>query len=97
MEQQRKTKAPEVREAMTEWFIDAIETLKCRLQIKMFRPKRLKVYSEWLNQQLEPIPEEQRFKFSKHLIQDWMREYNVSLRKPHNLYIIGKENQVQRI
>ena len=97
MEQERKAKAPEIRDATVEWFIDARETHKGRLQIKMSRSKYLKVYSEWLNQQLESIPEEQRLKFSKYLIQDWMKEYNVSLRKPHKLYTIRKEDQAEGI
>ena len=97
MEQERKTKASEVRETMIEWFIDAIDTLKGRLQIKMLRSKRLKVYSEWLNQQPEPTPEEQRLSFSKQRIQDWMKKYNASLRKSDKLYTIKKANQVERI
>ena len=41
------------------------ETFKGGLPIKMLQPKCLKVHSELLNQQSEPIPEEQRN-------QDWI-------------------------
>ena len=54
----RKCKAPEVREAMFEWFINIRGVLKERLPKKMFRTKGQQVYSERLKQQPEPIPEE---------------------------------------
>ena len=55
------------------------------------------MYSEWLKQQPEPIPEEEQLKFSKHWIQDWMKEYNVSLRKPNKRYAIKNEERVVRL
>ena len=48
-----KCKAPEVREAMFEWFINVRGFLKRHLPKKMFRTKCHQVYSEWLKQQLE--------------------------------------------
>ena len=36
-------------------------------------------------------------KFSKHWIQNWMKEYNVSLRKPNKKYAIKKEDRIIRI
>lgn len=48
------------------------ETFKGGLPIKMLQPKCLKVHSELLNQQSEPIPEEQRLMFGKHWNQDWI-------------------------
>ena len=68
----RKCKAPEVREAMFEWFINVRGVLKGRLPKKMFRTKCQQVYSKWLKQQPESIPEE-KLKFSNHWIQDWMK------------------------
>ena len=93
----RKCKAPEVREAMFEWFINVRGVLKGRLPKKMFRTKCQQVYSEWLKQQPEPIPEEEQLKFSKHWIQDWMKEYNVSLRKPNKRFAIKNEDRIIRI
>ena len=75
----RKCKAPEVREAMFEWFINVRGVLKGRLPKKMVRSMCHQVYSEWLKQQPEPISEEEQLKFSKHWIQDWIKEYDVSL------------------
>ena len=60
----RKYKAPE--KAMFEWFINVRGVLKGRLSKKMFRTKCQQVYSEWLKQQPEPIPEEEQLKFSEH-------------------------------
>lgn len=48
--------------------------LKGLLPINMFWSKSWKLYSELFNQQPEPNPEEQRLKFSKEWIQDWMKE-----------------------
>ena len=90
----RKCKAPEVREAMFEWFVNVRGVLKGRLPIKMFRSKCQQVYNEWLQQQPNPVPEEDQLKFNKHWIQDWMDEYNVSLRKPNKKFAIKKEDRV---
>ena len=93
----RKCKASEVREAMFEWFINVRGVLKGRLPMKMFRTKCQQVYSEWLKQQPEPIPEEEQLKFSKHWVQDWMKEYIVSLRKPNKRFAIENEDCIIRI
>ena len=92
-----KCKTPEVREAMFEWFINVREVLKGRLLIKMFQSKSQQVYNELLKQQTEPVPEQDQLKFSKHWIQDWVKEYNVSLRKPNKKYLIKKEDRIIRI
>ena len=94
---ERKCKTPEVREAMFEWFINVRAVLKGRLPKKMFRTKCQQVYSGWLKQQPEPIPEEEQLKFSKHCIQDWMKEYNVSLRKPNKRFAVKNEDRIIRI
>ena len=52
-----KCKAPEVWEAMFEWFINVQRVLKGPLPIKMFQSKCQQVYNEWLKQQPEPVPE----------------------------------------
>ena len=57
-----------------EWLVNLKEILKGRLPINMFWSKSWKLYSELLNQQPETNPEEQRLKFSKEWIQDWMKE-----------------------
>ena len=93
----RKCKAPEVREAVFEWFINVRGVLKGRLPIKMFRSKCQQVYDEWLKQQPEPVPEQDQLKFGKHWIQDRMKEYSVSLRKPNKKYAIKKEDRIIRI
>ena len=59
----RKCKAPKVRQAMFEWFVNVRGTLKGRLLIKMFRSKCLTVYDEWLKQQPQLIPENEQLKF----------------------------------
>ena len=63
----------------------------------MFRSKCLQVYDEWLKQQLEPVPVQDQLKFSNHWIQDWMKQYNVSLRKPNKKYTIKKEDRIIQI
>ena len=63
----------------------------------MFRSKCRQVYDEWLKQQLEPVPVQDQLKFSKHWIQDWMKQYNVSLRKPNKKNTIKKEDRIIQI
>ena len=82
---------------MFEWFINVRGVLKGRLPKKMFRTKCQQVYSEWLKQQPEPIPEEEQLKFSKNWIQDWMKEYKVSLRKPNKRFVIKNQDLIIRI
>ena len=82
---------------MFEWFINVRGVLKGRLPIKIFRSKCQQVYNEWLKQQPEPVREQDQLKFSKHWIQDWMKEYKVSLRKPNKKYAIKKEDRIIRI
>ena len=96
----RKCKAPEIREAIFEWFINVRGVFKGRLPKKMFRTKCQQVYLEWLKQKPEPIPEEEeeeQLKFSKHWIQDWMKDYNVSLCKPNKRFTIKNEDHIIRI
>ena len=71
--------------------------MKGRLPIKMSRSRCQQVYDEWLKQQPESVPEQDKLKFSKHWIQDWMKEYNVSLRKPNKKYANKEEDQIIRI
>ena len=63
----------------------------------MFRSKCHQVYDEWLKQQPEPVPEQDQLNISKHWIQNWMKEYNVSPRKPNKKYAIKKEDRIIRI
>ena len=93
----RKCKASEVREAMFEWFVNVQGVLKGLLPIRMFRSKCQQAHDEWLKQQPEPVPEQDQLNFSKHWIQDWMKEFNVSLHKPNKKYAIKKEDRIIRI
>ena len=61
----RKCKAPEVREAVFEWFVNVRGVLKGRLPKKMFRRKCQQVYSGWLKQKPEPIPDEMKAQVKK--------------------------------
>ena len=79
------------------WFINVQGLLKRRLPIKMFRSKCQQVYDEWIKHQPEPVFEQDQLKFSKHWIQYWIKEYNVSLRKPNKKYAIKKEGRIIQI
>ena len=52
------------------------------------------VYDKWLKQQPEPVPEQGQLKFCEHRTENWMKEYNVSLRKPNKEYAIKKEDRI---
>ena len=83
--------------SLCKWFINVRGVLKGRLPIKMFLSKCQQVYHKWLKEQTEPAPEQDQLKFSKHWIQDWMKEYNVGRRKPNKKYAINKEDRIIRI
>ena len=93
----RPTKAPEVRLAMFDWFLDIRGSLKGRLPKKMFISKCKEVYSEWLEQQDSPVPVNEQLKFTDPWLQGWMQEYGVSLRKPNKRFAISQENRVDRV
>ena len=91
----RKRKAPEVRISLFNWFIDVRETLKGRLPRRIFKMKANQLYEEWLTQ--NPVPENERLKFSNQWIKEWQQEYGISLRKPNKKYSIKKEDLVERL
>ena len=93
----RKTTHASVRIKMYEWFIDVRGTLKARLPRTLFKSQCEVFYEEWLSQQKEPVPEEERPVFSNHWIRNWMLEYGVSLLKPNKRYQIPHSDRVERI
>ena len=56
----RKSKAPEVREALFSWFIDVRESLKGHLPRHLFKLKANALYEEWLRD--NPTPESEKLK-----------------------------------
>ncbi|CAL4062693.1 unnamed protein product [Meganyctiphanes norvegica] len=93
----RKVKAIEVRQAAFDWFVDIRSTLKGRLPINIFREKCMELYELWLANQTEEIKAEDRPKFSKHWIKNWVREYKVSLLKPSKRLAISQVDRVSKI
>ena len=89
----RKQKDPEIREKFFSWFIDASETLKQLLPLRLFKLKAQQQHSDWLTQNPVPLPD--LLKFGNTLIQGWEEEYGVSLRKPNKWYSIKKEDSVE--
>ena len=93
----RKARAPEVRDALFEWFIDIRGSLKGRLPKKLLIAKAKSLYENWLRQQVEEIPEDKKLKFGNHWVMDWMKEYGVSLKKPNKRYAIAQADRIERI
>ena len=91
----RKVRAPEAKEALWDWFVDVRTAMKGRIPRKLFKLKAIELYDKWLEQ--NPIPEVERLTFSKHWIQDWDKDYGVSLRKPNKRHSISKEDCVIRV
>lgn len=73
----RKKKAPEVREALYEWFIDVRGVLKARLPIRFLILKAKELHCAWLEQQPDPNDPNIQLKFSRHWVYDWMAEFQV--------------------
>ena len=55
-----KITIPDVRQALSEWFVDIRGTLKIRLPRKMFKTQCKLFYDQWLTQQDEVIPGEKK-------------------------------------
>ena len=85
-----QVKAPDVRVALFHWFVDVQESLKARLSRRLFKLKAQQLYSDWLIQ--NPVPEDQKHKFSNKWIKMWENEYGVSLKKPNKQYSIKRES-----
>jgi len=73
----RKPIAPEVREAAFQWFLDVRGGLKGRLPRKLFRMKCLEFFAKW--KEATNAGAETTFVCSTKWINDWMKEYRVSL------------------
>ena len=89
----RKSKAPEVRNALFSWFVDVRESLNGRLPCRMFKLKANQMYEEWLLE--NHTPESEKLKFGVQWIKMWESEYGISLRKPNKRYSIKKEDLVE--
>ena len=48
-------------------------------------------------QQPEPVHEQEQLKFSKHWMQDWVKEYSISLDKSNKMYAKKKEDWIIQI
>ena len=91
----RKVNAPEVRVALFHWFVDVRESLKGRLPRRLFKLKAQQLYADWLVQ--NPVPENEKLKFSNKWIKLWENEYGVSLKRPNKRYSIKREDLLIRL
>ena len=93
----RKVTAPEVREALYDWFIDVRGSLKGRLPRSLFKTQAKFFSDNWWSQQSEEVKEQPPLTFSNKWIKGWMAEYNVSLRKPNKRFQIKQSDREERI
>ena len=70
----RKTVAPEVREALYDWFIDTRGSLKARLPRSLFKAQAKFFYDDWLSQQPDKAKQQPELVFSNKWIKGWMSE-----------------------
>ena len=87
----RKPQAPEVREALFQWFIDVRTSLKAQLPKPLFLLKAKKFHKDWV-QQHPDTPEKEKLQFSNRWVKGWELEYEVLLREPNKRYSISKED-----
>ena len=80
-----------------QWFIDVRGCLKGRLSKKLFKAQAKKFYQQWLQEQPDDVPKDEKLKFSDQWIKFWCQEYNVSLKKPNKRYSISYESRKERI
>ena len=91
----RKAKVPEVRQPLFSRFVDVRETLKGRLPRCLFKLKANQLSEKWLEQ--NPVPENERVKFSNCWIKGWENEYGISLRKPNKQFSIKKSDLIENL
>ena len=61
---ERKVTAPEVREALYDWFIDVSSSFKARLLRSLFKTQAKFFYDSWWSQQSEEVKEQPPLTFS---------------------------------
>ena len=93
----RKLTIPDVRKDLFEWSVDIRGTLKARLPRKMFTMQCKFFYEQWLAQQPDEVPEDEKITFSNHWIHNWMSEHGVSLRHPNRRFQIMQADREERI
>ena len=93
----QKLTIPDVRQVLFEWFVDIRGTLKARLPRKMFTTQCKFFYKQWLTQQPDEVPENEKITFSNRWIHNWMSELGVSLRHPNKSFQIMQPDREERI
>ena len=64
----RKLTTPDVRQVLFQWFLDIRGTLKARLPRKIFTTQCKFFYEQWLAQQPDEVPEDDKITFSNRWI-----------------------------
>ena len=93
----RKVTAPEVREALYDWFIDIRGSLKARLPRSLFKAHAKFFYDNWWSQQSDEVKKQPPLVFSNKWIKGWMTGYKVSLRKPNKRFQIKQSDREERV
>ena len=93
----RKVNAPEVREALYDWFIDIRGSLKARLPRSLFKAQAKFFYDNWWSQQSDEVKKQPPLVFSNKWIKRWMTEYKVSFRKPKKRFQIKQSDREERV
>ena len=70
-----KTKAPEVRFGLFDWFIDIRQELKGRISRHLFIMKAIQLYDAWKKDQTEAVPEGQELLFTN----PWIKGKDMSV------------------
>ena len=71
---ERKVTAPEVTEALYDWFIDVTGSLKARLPCSLFKTQAKFFYDSCWSQQSEEVKEQPPITFSNKWTKGWMAE-----------------------
>ena len=97
----RKTAVPEVGAAMYSWFVDIRLGLKGQVSPHMFRSKCKQLHEANLDKERidgQKISDEEKdIKFSNSWINNWKKQYRVSLRKPNKRYSLKNSVRKERI
>ena len=88
-----KKRAIEVRSALFDFFIDVRHIFKARLPQSILLSKATQIYKEYCELKKLAGEEPDKLKITRQWLQDWCKEYRISLRHPNKRFSISHENR----
>lgn len=93
-----RQRAPEVRYALFEYYVDVRDSLKGRLPKKIFLAKARSLYKKWKEDRTKDGEEVGApLSFTRNWLKGWCQEYQVSCKHPNKRFSISAVDRKERI